>query len=123
MKTQESIDYARSFYRLEIERMEQERAREDKPSALMGALMLAGLCVAFAVILFAATRCDANAAPALSPETTELQSALDTQCLTGTREQRLACAIDVVQGHGHPMTPQEQVRAKRAASMLAKERG
>ena len=112
---QNSIEYARATYRLDIdERI--ERQREDTPSPAMGVFFMAALLLAAAALLVLAARCDA--AEPINPETAALQAALDEQCTTGTTEERLSCAIDVAQGHGHGMTPDEYARAKQAASML-----
>ena len=112
---QNSIDYARALYRLDLaERIERER--ESTPPPFVGIILLAGIVTLLAVALLA-VRCS-DMAPAAQADTQALQTALDEQCTTGTTEERLSCAIDVAQGHGHGMAPDEYARAKQAAALI-----
>lgn len=115
---QNSIDYARALYRLDLaERIERER--ESTPPPFVGLMFLTALLVVLLSVLAGAVLTSDDAPPpAAQADTQALQTAIDTHCTTGSTEQRLACAIDVAQGQGHGMAPDEYARAKRAASML-----
>lgn len=112
---QHSIDYARALYRLDLaERFE----RESTPHPFVGLMLLTALLIVLLSVLAGATLISGETiSPAVQADTQALQTAIDTHCTTGSTEQRLACAIDVAQGQGHGMAPDEYARAKRAAAL------
>lgn len=111
-----NIDDARAFYRQDEFG---QPTQPDMPETIWRIVaMLTLLVIVIAAPAWLMTSCAATAENAQTPEAAALQAAIDTQCTTGTNEQRLSCAIDVAQGHGHGMTPEEYARAKQAAALL-----
>ena len=107
-----TIEDARAFYR------QDEFGQNRHKTTWRSACALAALISAVACAAWLATSCAPSTAATSAPDVAALQAAIDTQCTAGTTEQRLSCAIDVAQGHGHGMTPDEYARAKQAAALI-----
>lgn len=110
-----TIEDARAFYRQEEFGYMQRNASK---TIWRSTAALAALIVGLAGATWLATSCTPSTAATHAPDAAALQAAINTQCTTGTTEQRLACAIDVAQGHGHNITPDEYARAKQAAAWI-----
>ena len=110
-----TIEDARAFYRQDEFGQNRHSPRQ---TTWRSACALAALISAVACAAWLATSCAPSTAATAAPDVAALQAAIDTQCTAGTTEQRLSCAIDVAQGHGHGMTPDEYARAKHAAALI-----